>query len=76
MLFDIFLKCHYMLFASIIGDGRDFHAIMALYNTVRCHEFVLDLGTEVCMGYVLWGMYGCLRCMLCDYADNLEFSSQ
>jgi hypothetical protein len=28
-----------------IGDGREFHEIMALYKTVRRREFVLNLGT-------------------------------
>ena len=56
-LFYPFCKCN---FAFCLSNWRlEFHAIIALYNTVRCSEFVLDLGTVkrplvACLvGYVL-----------------------
>jgi hypothetical protein len=58
----IFAVCH---FAVCLSNWRwEFHATMALYNTVHCHEIVLEWGTVkgtlvTCLvGYV---QYGCLK---------------
>ena len=36
-----------LLFIWAISDGRKFHALRALYSTVRFLEFVPDLGTKI-----------------------------